>query len=104
MKEGIKWCDNNGKTELESCGKVRRIDLTIRMGCGPDEFHSSRWFHDEIHFGPFSISGKGGEALQDNRFEDMDGNSAQVGLDFPEKMVPKLGSISEKAKIYLCPR
>ncbi len=60
MKEGILGGEAPKITEYNNYGKVRRIDLTIRMSCGLDEFHSSGWFHDEIHFGPFSISGKGG--------------------------------------------
>jgi len=46
----------------------------------------------------FLFIGKGDKALQDNGFENMDGNSAQVGQNFSNEMVPKLGSISEKAK------
>ncbi len=35
------------------------------------------------------------KALHDNRHEDIDENSAQVGQNFSMKMVSKLGSISE---------
>ena len=46
----------------------------------------------------FLFLGKGDKALQDKGFTDIGDNSAQVGLDFPEIMVPKLETISEKAK------
>ena len=46
----------------------------------------------------FLFPGKGDKALQDKRFEDVDGNSAQVGLNYSEKMVTKLGTISETAE------
>ena len=42
----------------------------------------------------FLFPGKGDKALQENGFTDIGDSSAQVGLDFQEKMDPKLETIS----------
>ena len=49
----------------------------------------------------FLFPEKGNKALQDKGFTDICDNSAQVGLDFPEKMDPKLETISESMKYQL---
>ena len=64
----------------------------IRTGAGRDGFIM------KFILALFLFSKRKAEALQDNKYEDNRGNSAQVGQNFSMKMVSKLGSISETAE------